>query len=58
MVFLFVEGTFNKYGVISKVDLNLKYFWDQCRSELERAMSHENPPLITEMEWRALTVYP
>ena len=31
LVGLFIEGTFNKTRVTSKVGLYLKYMWNQCR---------------------------
>lgn len=51
MVHLFGEVIFNKSRVTSKAFLHLKYLWDQYRSQLERARSHERLPSIPNIEW-------
>ena len=52
MVNLF-GNTFNKKVVTKLVDENLKYTRAQYREKLQLEISHENPPMILEKEWKA-----
>jgi hypothetical protein len=54
LVGLFIEGTFNKYGVSSKEESHLKYMGDQYRVHMQRNPRYEHPPMIPKREWKAL----
>jgi hypothetical protein len=57
LVGLFGEGSFNKYGVSSKVAAYLKYLRDQYRVHMQKNPKYEHTPMIPEREWKALHEY-
>lgn len=54
MVEWFGKDTFDKTKLLEKAGTYLKYVRDQYRTNLERNLKYEHPPMIPEREWKDL----